>query len=108
MKWVGVVDPDQYNVAFHSSEFPPGRNRGYYSNTQVDALLDKAQTEIQVEKRTKLYSEIQNIIFSDLAILPLWHENQIHIVHPRIKNYEVNPMGDFSSFINLNVQERIQ
>ena len=107
MKWVGVIDPDQYNIAFHSEEFPPGRNRGYYSNPKVDQLLEKAKTIINVEKRIRVYQEIQNIIFKDLAILPLWHENQIHIVHPRVENYKVNPMGDFSSLINLTIKEGI-
>jgi len=105
MKWVGVIDPDQYNIAFHSSEFPPGRNRGYYSNEIIDNLLDRARTVTDFKERHELYKKVQNIIFNDLAIIPLWHENQIHVVHPRIKDYKVNPMGDFSSLVNLTVKE---
>ena len=108
MKWVGVIDPDQYNIAFHSKEFPPGRNRGYYSNESVDKLLNEARTVIDAGRRTDLYKKVQNIIFEDLAIIPLWHENQIHIVHPRIENYKVNPMGDFSSLISLSVKKEVK
>lgn len=105
MKWVGVVDPDLYNLAFHSSEFSPGRNRGYYKNTDVDQLLDKAKNTKSVNERKKYYSIVQTKVFKDLAIIPLWHENQVHIIHPRIKGYKLNPMGDFTSLLNLEIQK---
>lgn len=105
MKWVGVIDPDQYNIAFHSSEFPPGRNRGYYKNKALDLMLNQGRKALDFKKRKKLYDQAQNKVYQDLAILPLWHENQIHIVHPRINGYKVNPMGDFFSFLNLQIKE---
>jgi peptide/nickel transport system substrate-binding protein len=107
MKWVGVIDPDQYNIAFHSNEFPPGRNRGYYSNTKVDSLLDEARSIVDTEKRLDYYKKIQTLIYKELAILPLWHENQIHIVHPRIENYKVNAMGDFMPLVDITVKKEI-
>ena len=105
MKWVGVIDPDQYNVAFHSSEFPPGRNRGYYKNLELDKILNEARVELDLEKRQSFYNMVQNTVFDDLAIIPLWHENQIHVVHPRVKNYKVNPMGDFTPLEDLKITE---
>ena len=42
LKWVGVVDPDIYRLAFHSAELPPtGRNRSFYINPKLDKLLEK-------------------------------------------------------------------
>ncbi len=104
MKWVGVVDPDLYNLAFNSNEFPPGRNRGYYTNLKLDKILDLGRLSKNQLERIKTYKTAQDIVFKDLAIIPLWHENQIHIVHPRIKNYKLNPMGDFTSFLNLSIE----
>lgn len=104
MKWVGVVDPDLYNLAFHSDEFPPGRNRGFYSNADVDKKLSAAKSSVDAPQRISLYGDIQKTIYKDLAIIPLWHENQIHIVHPRVLNYKVNPMGDFDSLLDLNIK----
>lgn len=106
MKWVGVVDPDQYNVAFHSDEFPPGRNRGFYKDKTIDELLKRSEDFYDFSSRKKIYDEIQIKIFNDLAIIPLWHENQIHIIHPRIKYYTVNPMGDFTSLLNLKIKDK--
>ncbi|MGH1468453.1 MAG: ABC transporter substrate-binding protein [Bdellovibrionales bacterium] len=104
MKWVGVVDPDLYNLAFHSSEFPPGRNRGYYNNPSLDSTLELGRKSKSQTERIQTYTKAQDTVFKDLAIIPLWHENQIHIVHPRIKKYKLNPMGDFTSFLNLNIE----
>ena len=103
MKWVGVVDPDLYNLAFHSSEFPPGRNRGHYKNTELDKILEAGRKAPNREERFRLYSKAQDMVFKNLAIIPLWHENQIHVIHPRIQNYSLNPMGDFSSLLNLEI-----
>ncbi len=104
MKWVGVVDPDLYNLAFHSSEFPPGRNRGYYKNSDLDTILDLGRASKSQAERIQTYTKAQDTVFKELAIIPLWHENQIHIVHPRVKKYKLNPMGDFTSFLNLNIK----
>ncbi len=106
MKWVGVVDPDLYNIAFHSNEFPPGRNRGYYTNSDLDQILERGRSSKNSKERLEIYREVQDLVFKELAIIPLWHENQIHIVHPRIEGYELNPMGDFSSFLNLKVSNQ--
>lgn len=104
MKWVGVVDPDIYNIAFHSKEFPPGRNRGYYKSTSLDKMLDDASKIKNSAKRKIKYREIQDFVFKNLAIIPLWHENQIHILHPRIQGYKANPMGDFYPLLNLSIK----
>ncbi len=104
MKWVGVVDPDIYNIAFNSNEFPPGRNRGYYTNPELDKILNLGRLSKNQSKRIQTYKTAQDIVFKNLAIIPLWHENQIHIVHPRLKNYKLNPMGDFTSFLNLSIE----
>jgi len=106
MKWVGVVDPDLYNLAFHSSEFPPGRNRGYYKNANLDKILENGQKSSSSDERKNIYFSAQNHVFNDLAILPLWHENQVHILHPRVKNYKLNPMGNYTSFLNLEIQKK--
>jgi len=106
MQWVGVVDPDLYNLAFHSSEFPPGRNRGYYKNDDLDKLLESGQSSPSTADRKTVYNNVQNHVFENLAILPLWHENQVHILHPRVKNYKLNPMGSFSSLLNLEIQKQ--
>jgi len=95
MKWVGTVDPDIYRMAFLSTEKPPGRNRGSYNNPRLDALLESGGDEPSVEKRRRIFNQVQEIVHQDLAIIPLWYEEQIAIAKKTVINYHPNYTGDY-------------
>jgi peptide/nickel transport system substrate-binding protein len=95
MKWVPMVDPEIYKMAFHSSEVPPGRNRGYYLNPLLDKLTEAGQLEPDLKKRKKIFDQVQEIVQSDLAIIPLWYEQQIAIAKKSVVNYHPNQTGDY-------------
>lgn len=56
---------------FHSSQHRAPGNRSFYSNKEVDKLLDKARVSVDEEERKSLYKEVQNILQEDLAIYAL-------------------------------------
>ena len=56
---------------FHSSQHGAPGNRSFYSNKEVDKLLDKARVSVDEEERRSLYKEVQNILQEDLAIYAL-------------------------------------
>lgn len=56
---------------FHSSQHGAPGNRSFYSNKEVDKLLDKARVSVDEEERKSLYKEVQNILQEDLAIYAL-------------------------------------
>ena len=56
---------------FHSSQHGAPGNRSFYSNKEVDKLLDKARVSVDEEERRSLYKEVQNILQEDLAIYTL-------------------------------------
>lgn len=104
MTWVGAYDPDIYRIAFASTELPPeGRNRGYYSNIDLDRLVNLGAKELNSEKRKEIYYEAQKIIFKDLAIIPLWYEDTITVIDKRIKNYVPSLNGDYSGLIKAGL-----
>ncbi len=97
MRWVGITDPDIYRVAFHSEELPPRkRNRGSYVNKTLDRLLVNGIGISDTQKRIQHYKMIQDIVYKDLAIIPLWYNTQISIVNKRVKNYSPALNGDFT------------
>ncbi len=106
MRWVGLTDPDIYRQAFHSREFPPGRNRGFYSNPVLDPLLDQGIVIEDIKQRIKHYNEIQKVIFDDQIIIPLWYNNLVDIVHKRIKGYVPPIMGDLSPIYELYIDDQ--
>lgn len=95
MKWVGIVDPEIYRSAFHSSETPPGRNRGFYLNPDVDKLLDQGMAEADFNKRKAIFDRVQAIVHGDLAIIPLWYDRQVAVAAARIKNYQPVMSSDY-------------
>ena len=107
LKWVGVIDPDIYRLAFHSSEHPPtGRNRGFYKNQLLDTLLDKGILMINKKERRTLYHQVQKIIQEDIAFIPLWHEEQIGVAKKNISNYYLSDNGDFYYLMQITKQDQ--
>ncbi|NQY99753.1 MAG: ABC transporter substrate-binding protein [Bdellovibrionales bacterium] len=95
MKWVGAIDPDLYRIAFHSSEVHPGRNRGHYLNQTLDKLLDEGLSIADPDKRLEHYFKVQKIVFEDLAVLPLWYDQQVAVIHKSLKGYKPVANSDY-------------
>ena len=68
-------------------------NYGEYSHTEVDALLDKAGLEQDMELSLALYQQAEQILVADAACLPLWFGQNYILVKPYVKGYDLNPMG---------------
>jgi peptide/nickel transport system substrate-binding protein len=55
-------DPDPFNI-LHSSQFPPrGQNFAYYSNPEVDRLIEVSRREMDRSKRKEMYWRIHEIV----------------------------------------------
>jgi peptide/nickel transport system substrate-binding protein len=99
LAWVGIQDPDIYYQIFHSSSVPPnGDNRGYYSNPQVDRLLEKGRTAMDTTERTLIYGEVQRILAEDLPYIPLWWWKNVIVKTPSLQGFVPYADGDFISF----------
>ena len=98
MKWVGVVDPDIYRIAFHSeNQAPQGRNRSFYKNKELDKLLERGFKARERGKRKQIYDKAQSLIAEEFIVIPLWHDQELSIVQTNIENYQMRANGDFLS-----------
>lgn len=98
MKWVGIIDPDIYRIAFHSeNQAPKGRNRSFYANSDLDRMLERGLSIMNKKERKALYDKAQKIISEDRVILPLWHDKEVSIIKANIKGYALPDNGDFST-----------
>ncbi|MGA9721524.1 MAG: ABC transporter substrate-binding protein, partial [Candidatus Binatus sp.] len=62
LQWVGINDPNQYYRVFDSKKTPPhGENRGYYSNPEMDRLVEAGKTTVDPEARKKIYAQVQQL-----------------------------------------------
>ncbi len=107
LRWIGGnEDPDIFEYAFHSSKFTPnGANRTFYSNPQVDALIDQARSELDQDKRKKLYAEIQKILAEDLPSINLWYLDNVLVHTRRVKNLSLNPAGNYDFLKTASLAE---
>ena len=97
LRWIGGnEDPDIFDTVFHSRNFPPaGRNRGFYSNPQVDRLIDEARRETDQGVRKRLYAEIQEILARDVPYVNLWYFDNVLVHTRRVRNVTLNPSGNY-------------
>ena len=69
----GDADYGIYNLV-HSKAFGSGGNRSFYSNSKVDTLLESARIELDPIKRADMYKIIQEIVYEDLPLIPLYYK----------------------------------
>jgi peptide/nickel transport system substrate-binding protein len=97
LRWVGGnEDPEIFEYAFDSAKIiPNGANRQYYSNPRVDALIEKARTELDQNARKQDYAQIQQILAEDLPYIDLWYFNNVMVHSTRVRNLQLNPSGNY-------------
>jgi peptide/nickel transport system substrate-binding protein len=97
LRWIGGnEDPDIFEYSFHSNRFPPrGANRGFYSNPQIDRLIDQARRETDQNVRKRLYAEIQEILANEEPYIDLWYFDNVLVHTRRVRNLTLNPSGNY-------------
>ena len=85
------IDPDDYTSIFLHSKWSPDMGV-FYSNPKMDELLDKARTEVDIEKRTKLYIEVQKLMAKEAPVIPFFQGVLIAAVQPNIKGVVLDPV----------------
>jgi peptide/nickel transport system substrate-binding protein len=84
------VDGGQH-VMFGSEYTPPaGFNMMRYSNPDYDALIEPSLTELDVEKRIDILTEMSNIVNDDAAVGITVFRKSIMGASPRVKNFFPN------------------
>jgi peptide/nickel transport system substrate-binding protein len=96
LQWVGVTDPDMLRRVYQSSQIPPvGFNRVYYSNPDVDRLLDLVQKAGTDEERREHYSAVQKLVAEDVPYVSLWYKTNIAVTRPGISGMQLSAQADF-------------
>jgi peptide/nickel transport system substrate-binding protein len=105
LQWVGgaVADPDILRRVFHSSQVPPsGFNRGYFSDPEVDRLLDAAALERDDARRKALYGEVQQRIAMEVPYISLWCKTNVAVAQRSLHGFRILPTADFTFFKDVS------
>lgn len=105
--WVGVTEPDIYYYAFASTQTPPlGANRGYYSNPEVDKLLEAGRVSTVTSTRKKIYSQVQKIIAKDLPYVSLWYEDNVVFTRQTVEGYSLRPDASLLGLTHTKIETK--
>ncbi len=93
MAWM-TNDPDTLPyLALRTEAWPDkgGFNSGYYSNPEVDRLLEAARSATDQAERAKLYKEMQEIVYEDApwAFVANWKQNAA--TSDQVGNFKLQP-----------------
>ncbi|MFN4206000.1 MAG: ABC transporter substrate-binding protein [Agrobacterium albertimagni] len=100
MAWM-TNDPDTVPYLTLRSDAMPdkgGFNSGYYSNPEVDALLEKARTSTDQAERGRLYGQVQEIVHDDAPWLFVANWKQNAVTTAAVQGFKLQP----SFLLNLH------
>lgn len=92
MAWM-TNDPDTLPfLALRTEAWPDaGFNSGYYSNPEVDALLEQARVATSQDDRAELYREMQRIVHDDAPWVFVANWKQNAVTSDKVENFSLEP-----------------
>jgi peptide/nickel transport system substrate-binding protein len=105
LNWVGINDPHHYYMVFDSKMAPPhGYNRGYYSNPEMDRLLETGDSTLDLAKRKNIYAQVQRLAAEDLPYVSLWWDDTVAVMNRKLQGFTPYPNGSLISLATLTLQ----
>ena len=91
--WIAdYPDAENYLSVFYSrNPAPPNYTR--YANPAFDDLFEKAIRETNDSIRYRLYQSADQLIMEDAPVVPLWYDEVVHLVQPRVKGFRPNALN---------------
>jgi ABC-type transport system substrate-binding protein len=101
-RWVGGnQDPVYLNDLFRTGSF---RNRGRYSNPELDKILDEALSATDRARAKELWVRTQEITSRELPQFPLWYSDQMVVARKNVQNIDVPVDGDWRYLRDVTVE----
>ncbi|MDE0674318.1 MAG: ABC transporter substrate-binding protein [bacterium] len=89
---------------FHSSSIGPGNiNVGHIADSELDALLDAASTEVNLGKRAEILSEVQRYIMDQAYIVPIIELHFFTAFSNALSGFSVDGTGFYKYFAGASI-----
>lgn len=90
--WSAGFEPDgSCTPLFHTDSGGPTGNRAWYSNPEVDALIDEGKSTLDMEKRIPIYEEIQRKVMEDAVWIPLFSKETVIAMRNGLEGILISP-----------------
>lgn len=106
-RWIGGNEaPDIFRYSFATASFPPhGANRGFYSNAEMDRLLDDAAMHADQPHQQADYIQVQQILAKDMPTINLWYLDTVLVHSRRLQNLHLSPSGNYDFLRDATLKE---
>jgi oligopeptide transport system substrate-binding protein len=68
-------------------------NRGRYDSARMDELVRTAQSSLDPKTRMDAFGEIQQLVYDDAVIIPMYERGWSFVVDPRLKGFKRRSIG---------------
>jgi oligopeptide transport system substrate-binding protein len=86
--WIGdYPDPNTFLDMFVTGG---GQNQTGWSNSRYDALIEQAAAEGDPGRRMEMLHEAEQILMSEVPIVPIYFYVSINMVKPNVKGFSAN------------------
>ncbi|MCP5467341.1 MAG: peptide ABC transporter substrate-binding protein [Steroidobacteraceae bacterium] len=94
----GFSDPYAFLERLYSSGSAVGVNASGYVNPQFDALLERAQQEVDLDRRAAILREAEALALADQPVAPVYYLVGRRLVSSRTSGFADNPRGMYPSW----------
>jgi oligopeptide transport system substrate-binding protein len=91
--WIAdYPDAENYLSVFYSrNPAPPNYTR--YADPAFDRLYEQALQEENDSARYRLYREMDQRVIDAAPVVPLWYDEVVHLINPRVRGLEANALN---------------
>ena len=102
--WIGdYIDPSTFLEMYITDG---GNNNAGWSSKEYDALLKAAGEEMDQGQRFELFQRAEEILMTEVPIIPIYYYRNKALVHSAVKNWKPNPLDRHPyKFVYLEVDE---
>ncbi len=87
--WIGDYS-DPQNFLFMVESDNDGFNYANYDNPEFDALMDQAAAEVDLDKRSALLLQAEEVFMRDLPFIPLMYYGSLSLVSDKLAGWDDN------------------
>lgn len=87
--WIGDYS-DPQNFLFMVESDNTGFNYARYENPEYDALMDQAAATVDLEKRSEILKQAEEMFMRDLPFIPLMYYGSMNLVSDSVSGFEDN------------------
>ena len=97
-------DPLDYLATMKTGDFPSVS--GNYSSKEYDSLIDSLSGEGDNAKRLEIYSQAEQVLFDDCALIPLYYSTKEYFVQNWVKDFRWSSFGASQEFYITYIEGR--